>query len=142
MANAAPFAESSALALPALTGLATASSSPLRDVQVECDPDLRLPASELAPIKTIAGEAIAYALQHAFPEGRHGHIWIKLAEKEGRLVLTVRDDGIGMPDDLPEEPSNGFGAIQALARQLGGYARIGSAPFGGGLVSVIYPRTH
>ncbi len=142
MTNAAPLAEPSTLALPRLAGLASASSSPLRDVQIECDPELRLPASEITPIVTITSEAIAYALQHAFPEGRHGHIWVKLAEKEGRLVLTVRDDGIGMPDDLPEEPSNGFGAIQALARQLGGYARIGSAPFGGGLVSVIYPRTH
>ena len=56
------------------------------------------------------------------------------------MKLTVRDDGVGMAD-LPGERISGSGLIHTLATQLGGYARLGGAPFGGALVSVVYPRS-
>lgn len=109
-------------------------------IQVDCDPALRLSADELAPLGAIIGEAITNALAHAFPAGREGRIWVGLAEVEGRMRLTVRDNGIGMPD-LPPDDTRGRGRIEAWAHRLGGYARLGSAPFGGALVSVVFPRT-
>jgi two-component sensor histidine kinase len=123
-----------------LDALAATFDSVPRRIQIACDPALRLSADELEPLRAIAGEAIANALAHAFPAGREGRIWVGLAEVEGRITLTVRDNGIGMPD-LPPDAARGRGRIDALARQLGGYARLGSAPFGGALVSVVFPRT-
>ena len=66
-------------------------------------------------------------------------MWVKLAPDEGRLRLTIRDSGIGITD-LPLAPTGGAAIIKALAERLGGYARLGSAPFGGGLVTLVFPR--
>lgn len=108
-------------------------------IQVDCDPALRLSDVQLASLGEIAREAIGNAVAHAFPCGRDGRIWVRLAEVEGRIALTIRDNGIGMPD-LPPDAAHGRGRIDALAHRLGGYARLGSAPFGGALVSVMFPR--
>lgn len=128
------------LVRPFLETLIAAFAPSHHRIQVECDPALQLPAAELAPIGMIVSEAVSNALKHAFPAGRDGHIWVRLAEEADRLKLTVRDDGIGT-SDLSVERTSGRGLIDALAQQLGGYARLGSAPFGGALVSVVYPRS-
>jgi len=128
------------LARPFLETLAAAFAGSRHRIHVDCDAALQLPAAELAPIGMVVSEAIANALKHAFPAGRDGRIWVRLAQEAGRVKLTVRDDGVGMTD-LPSERISGSGLIHALAGQLGGYARLGSAPFGGALVSVVYPRT-
>lgn len=126
-------------ARPFLETLVQALGATTHRVRIDCDPALELPADELATIGMIASEAISNALKYAFPEGRAGQIWLRLVVEEGRIKLTIRDNGIGMPD-LPPDPHSGRGLIDALARQFGGYARLGSAPFGGALVSVIYRR--
>ena len=122
-----------------LETLAAAFAGSRHRVHVDCDAELKLPAAELAPLGMIVSEAIANALKHAFPAGRDGRIWVRLTQEADRVKLTVRDDGVGMPD-LPSQHISGSGLIHALAAQLGGYARLGSAPFGGALVSVVYPR--
>lgn len=114
-------------------------ASPHR-VAVDCAPEHQLPLDELPAVGMIVCEAIANALAHAFPAGRQGHVWIRLAEDGPRWRLTVRDDGQGIAD-LPGSPDGGAGLVEALAETLDGYARLGSAPFGGGLVSAIFPRT-
>ena len=106
-------------------------------LHVDCDPGLQLRAQELAAIGVIVGEGISNALSHAFPAGREGDVWVRLAEDRGRLRLSIRDNGIGIPDLGPDE-RGGRGLIAAAASRLGGYARLGSAPFGGGEVSVVF----
>lgn len=126
-------------ARPFLETLVAAFAGAPHRLQIDCDPALQLPAAELAPVGMIVSEAISNALKHAFPPGLEGQVWVRLSEAEGRVTLTVRDNGIGMPD-LPPDRIRGRGLIDALARQLGGYARLGSSPFGGALVSVTFPR--
>lgn len=128
------------LAEPFLRSLAAAFAGSRPNLHIECDPALRLPATELAPIGMVVSEAVSNAIEHAFPAGRDGRIWVRLAAEGERLRLTIRDDGIGMPDLTPERVS-GRGLIDMVAEQLGGYARLGSAPFGGALVTVVFPRT-
>lgn len=128
--------DAACLFLETLVG-AFAGAAP--QIHIDCDPALRLRADELAPIGMIVSEAISNALKYAFPDGREGHIWLRLARDDDRLVLTIRDNGVGMPD-LPPNRLSGCGLIETLARQLGGYARIGSAPFGGAMVSVVCPH--
>ena len=127
-------------ARPFLETLAAAFAGSRHRIHVDCDAELKLPAAELAPLGMIVSEAIANAFKHAFPAGRDGRIWVRLAQEADRVKLTVRDDGVGMAD-LPGQRISGSGLIHALAAQLGGYARLGSAPFGGALVSVVYPRS-
>jgi two-component sensor histidine kinase len=87
----------------------------------------------------VVREAVDNALRHAFPNHIEGRIWVRLfQDRDGRLTLTVRDNGIGMPD-FADYDSGGRGRIMAAARALNAYARMGAAPFGGALVSIICP---
>lgn len=129
------------LALPFLETLVAAFAGSGRRIHIACDPALQLPAAELAPVGMIVSEAIANALKHAFPEGRDGDVWVRLTEADGRVTLAIRDNGIGMPD-LDHARHSGRGLIEALAQQLGGRARLGSVPFGGAEVQVVFPHSH
>lgn len=129
------------LARPFLETLVAAFPGSRHRIHIACDSAFQLPAPELAPVGMIVSEAIGNALKHAFPEGRQGDIWLRLAETDGRVTLVVRDNGVGMPDPQCERNS-GRGLIENLARQLGGYARLGSANFGGAEVSVVFPRNY
>jgi two-component sensor histidine kinase len=127
------------LARPFLETLAAAFAGSPHRIHVTCDAALQLPAAELAPVGMIVSEAIANALKHAFPEGRDGDVWVRLSEAGNRVTLVVRDNGVGMPDSVGDRHS-GRGLIETLAHQLGGYARLGSANFGGAEVTVVFPR--
>jgi len=128
-----------ASALPFLQTLGAAFGGSRHRIHITCDAGLQLPTWVLASLDMIVSEAIANALEHAFPADRDGDVWVRLSEAEGRISLVIRDNGIGLPD-LDHAPDSGRGLIETLAQRLGGYARLGSAPFGGGQVSVIFPR--
>jgi PAS domain S-box-containing protein len=75
------------------------------------------------PCGLILNELILNALKHAFPNNREGKILVELRENEnGSIRLTVRDNGIGLPEGC--EPgkveSLGFQIISLLADQLEG----------------------
>lgn len=124
-------------ARPFLETLAAAFAGSRHRIHIACDPALQLPAAELAPVGMIVSEAISNALAHAFPADRDGDIWVRLWLAEGRVRLRIRDNGVGMPD-LDHAPNSGRGLIEHLAHHLGGYARLGSAPFGGADVLVVF----
>lgn len=75
------------------------------------------------PLGLAASEAIANALKHAFPAGRHGclflHFRAPTAGQHGEL--TVRDNGIGLPaPQVARRRGAGLSLAEALARQVGG----------------------
>ena len=123
---------------PVLERVAATFAGSRHPIHVACDPALRLQADTLAAVEAIAREAVANALQHAFVDGRDGDVWLRLAREDGRLRLTIRDNGVGMPD-LPAAPNSGRSRIEAAARRLGGFARMGSMAYRGGEVVVIFP---
>jgi signal transduction histidine kinase len=80
-------------------------------------------------------EALANARKHA---GGSAAVGIELAYAEDTLTVSVRDDGCGFD---PEVPGDGYGlaGLRARATEVGGTARISSAPGGGTTVSVSLP---
>lgn len=69
----------------------------------------------------IVNELATNSLTHAFPEGRSGTITIALMSlPEGRLRVTVRDDGIGIParTDLSGKTSMGMMVVNSFVHQL------------------------
>jgi signal transduction histidine kinase len=72
----------------------------------------------------IAQEALQNALRHA----RADLLELRLAAGDGRLVLTVRDDGIGFDPDSPEVRSKRLGltSMEERAEALGGTLEIES----------------
>jgi signal transduction histidine kinase len=123
------------LARPAFAAIAAGVATGPHRVSVDCDPALRLPAHVVENLRVVAHEAVDNALRHAFPNHIEGRVWIRLFYDRGRLTLTVRDNGIGMPD-FAEYGAGGRARIVEAARALNAYARMGAAPFGGALVSI------
>ncbi len=87
-----------------------ALSLDLRPVQV--------PAQQASPVALMLNELMMNALKHAFPPGRSGRLSVSIADAaDGRLVVVLADDGVGMP---AAQRGSGFGSrlIKTLARQL------------------------
>lgn len=138
--DATPPVEATALipARPALDKVATGCETGPHQVMLECDPTLRLPADVVENLRVVAYEAVDNALRHAFPNHIEGRVWIRLFYDRGRLTLTIRDNGIGMPD-FEEYGAGGRGRIFEAARAIHARARMGAAPFGGALVAITFP---
>ncbi len=67
----------------------------------DIDPDIRIDANRLTTLAMIASEGLSNALKHAFPEARAGHLQLRLRTTEpGWIELEIRDDGIGLREDL------------------------------------------
>lgn len=76
----------------------------------------------------IVTELVINALKHAFPDDRPGNIVIAYEDRGPNWVLSVSDDGVGMPTD-PSLIRSGLGAsiVQALAKQLQAIVEVASA---------------
>jgi two-component sensor histidine kinase/DNA-binding NarL/FixJ family response regulator len=82
-----------------------------------------LPIETAVPCGLIAGEALSNAMKHAFPEGRKGEIAVSLRRiSPEEVVLSVRDDGIGLPSriDVASAETMGLTIMNALVDQLDG----------------------
>ena len=82
------------------------------------------------PCGLIINELVSNALKYAFPSGRKGEILVDLLRHgDGRLVLTVKDNGIGLPDgmDVTDTPSLGLQLVNTLVRQLDGTIEVGNS---------------
>lgn len=93
------------------------------DWQVEAEP-VSIASERLVPTALIATELLSNALEHAFPDGRRGHIRVALhPERASRgFELTVRDDGVGLPEAfrIEDQTSLGLQIVRTLATQIGG----------------------
>lgn len=75
----------------------------------------------------IVTELVINALKHAFPNGGAGRIEIGYNSHGPNWTLSVRDDGIGLPNDpVTSRTGLGTGIVQALAKQL--QATVETAP--------------
>jgi two-component sensor histidine kinase len=75
----------------------------------------------------VLNETVTNALKYAFPEGRAGTVRVRFVREGEDFVLTVADDGIGLPqegDVTERRPRRGSGLgtrlLSALAAQLRG----------------------
>ncbi len=85
--------------------------------------EIELPVDRAIPCGLILNELISNALKYAFPAGRKGRISVLFHRLEsGKLSLSVRDDGVGIPEsfDWREPNSLGFKIISILTKQIDG----------------------
>ena len=79
-------------------------------------------ADRAISLALIVNELVTNAVKHAFPNGHEGHIFVRLVRQDANTALvSVRDDGIGLPPDFDLSMSKGLGMriVAALAKQLG-----------------------
>lgn len=82
------------------------------------------------PCGLIVNELVTNALKHAFAQGRSGEVRVELhAESDGRMVLTVQDDGVGLPKemDLLQARTFGLQLVHTMARQMEGEVNVESS---------------
>jgi signal transduction histidine kinase len=86
----------------------------------------------------IAQEAVMNAARHASAT----RIAVAFAERDGRVILTVRDDGVGFDLDVPgTDPDHwGLKSMRERARAIGGMLHVESAPGAGTRVTAEVPR--
>jgi PAS domain S-box-containing protein len=84
---------------------------------------LFLPINAAIPCGLVVNELISNALKHAFPGDRKGEISVELiADPSGKAVLSVADNGIGIPEgiDISKTSTLGLQLVTLLTDQLGG----------------------
>lgn len=85
--------------------------------------NVRLSIDTAIPCGLIVNELVANSIEHAFPDGRCGHIDVTLQTLAGDgLELCIGDDGIGFPPDRDwRNPTTlGLQLVWDLAAQLDG----------------------
>ncbi len=97
------------------------------------------------PLGLVTNEIITNSIQHAFPDTRQGTISISFGKAEkNTLLLTIADNGIGLPVDIDAENSSSFGMgiiINTLVKlQLKG--QIAIERNNGTRYSITFPEPH
>jgi two-component sensor histidine kinase len=79
-----------------------------------------LSLDQAIPCGLIVNELISNALKYAFTESTDGEIFVGIKEQNNQMLLTIADNGIGMPKDFDVENSNTLGLqlVHTLAEQL------------------------
>ena len=86
-------------------------------------PAMPIPADLAIPLGLFVNELVTNAIKYAYPDG-HGPVRVEAeARDEGRVRLSVSDDGVGLPEGFDAgaaRRSLGMRVIHGLSRQLGG----------------------
>jgi two-component sensor histidine kinase len=96
---------------------------PVSNIELITDIDERmghLTIDTAVPLGLLVNELLTNAYKHAFPEGVQGKIKISLMEEKDAFVLTVSDNGVGLPEDFEttERKTLGIELVYILAEQL------------------------
>jgi two-component sensor histidine kinase len=110
----------------ALAGL----SRPSQNVSLEIRmPDFMISTDYAIPIALLVTEAMTNSLKHAFPHGQGGRIRVAFEQTgPGAGVLTVADDGVGLPQQDGATTGLGLQLIEAFAKQIGGRLKFSGPP--------------
>ena len=114
---------------PALRTLARRSAVP---IDLDLTTDARYPEPIEVAAYYVASEALANAMKHA----QASRVEMSLATRQGSLLLTVRDDGIGGADPAR---GSGLAGLTDRVEALGGSIRLDSAAKAGTHITADLP---
>lgn len=85
--------------------------------------DVLIDINNAIPCGLICNELVSNSIKHAFPEDKKGKIIFKLhSEKEGKVLILISDNGIGIPKeiDLQNPKTLGMQLVNDLIEQIKG----------------------
>jgi two-component sensor histidine kinase len=111
-----------------------------KNVRVEVDvPPMVVSSNVAVAVALFTVEALTNIFKHAFPRETAGVIRVRLVrDGEGRLKLSIADDGIGFSIDETGR-SVGSRLIRTFGAQLGGVSSVRSNPGQGTMVELVFP---
>jgi PAS domain S-box-containing protein len=90
------------------------------------------------PCGLIVNELVTNAFRHAFVDGRAGEVCISMTQNESVYRLSVRDNGIGLPEGFETRRTGSLGLqlVDTLTDQINGVLEMQSA--GGAEFSIVF----
>ncbi|HUW42035.1 MAG TPA: PAS domain S-box protein [Rectinemataceae bacterium] len=113
--------------LPALVEQVIGNFPSERRVRIETEvEDFSLSSKLLQPLGIIVNELVTNAMKYAFVGRREGTISLSASLAGSRVAILFADDGVGFPEAVGLENSQGFGLmlVHALTEQLRGSIRM------------------
>jgi|GEM_PF-2558142 len=119
-----------------------AESLPLRSAVLDTDAaGVRMEIDKAIPCGLLVTELVSNSLKYAFPtSSRNDRIDIRLTAENKVFLLTVMDNGCGLPEGLNigEARSLGLRLVRMLSRQLHGSCNVQSKPEQGASVTISF----
>jgi PAS domain S-box-containing protein len=100
-----------------------------RNIEFREDIDsVKISIINAVPLGLLINELLSNAFKHAFKNGRDGIISISFKKVKGEYVVSVEDNGAGLPEgfDINEQTSMGMTLVKTLTRQIQGEMTITS----------------
>ncbi|MDD1703340.1 MAG: PAS domain S-box protein [Methanoregula sp.] len=110
-----------------VTDLSTIYGRSGTEIENEIDAeDIYLPVDQAIPCALVVNEILSNAFKHAFPGKKSGKLSVSAMQADGVICITVRDDGVGFPEDVDvyRTTSLGLKLIRNLVMQLNGSVTI------------------
>jgi signal transduction histidine kinase len=102
--------------------------------------DSRLASEPPLETRTIAYRIGQEALANVRKHARATRVEVILEEVDGGLRMLVRDDGVGIPAEVPDRPDHfGLMSMRERATMVGGWCRVSGAPGEGTTCEVWLP---
>ncbi|MDQ0293291.1 two-component sensor histidine kinase [Streptomyces sp. DSM 41037] len=105
-----------------------------------------LDAEVATPLSMVLTEVLQNALEHGFGPGETGEVEVSAVRggtrKDARLLITVQDNGVGLPEDFDAHTAGNLGLqiVRTLVEgELGGTFDMSGAPGGGTRVLLDIP---
>ncbi|HXG75054.1 MAG TPA: sensor histidine kinase [Gaiellaceae bacterium] len=102
------------------------------DVELEVDPQVRLAPDEQIEVFRIVQEGLGNARRHADAQ----HVEVRIAQRNGRRLVSVRDDGVGFEQDAASA-GLGLESMRRRAEAIDGSLSLRSAPGQGTAIEVL-----
>jgi two-component sensor histidine kinase len=83
-------------------------------------PEIKLDVDSAVPIGLIINELVINAFKYAYENIESPELKIKLQNRGEHLLLEIKDNGKGQPDDISKSNSFGFKLVKSLVRQIKG----------------------
>jgi two-component sensor histidine kinase len=103
------------------------------DVQINAEQGIAIATDRAIASALIVSEVLTNAAKYAYKVQPSGKIWVTIARAPpNNVVLSVRDEGSGLPDgfDPRSAKSLGMRIITAFSRQINGQLAVKSSPAG------------
>lgn len=140
------------LATAAADRFATVAASRGISIGTRIEPEAGAVVAPAEWLDRLVGVLLDNACRYATADGR---IAVSVASRDGRVALTVDDDGPGIPEaerarifdrfhratDVEGGTGLGLSIADAIVRSTGGRWTVGESPLGGASLSVSWPRS-
>ncbi len=106
------------------------AASGVQGVKVEIEGgEEPLHENQATPVSLVLLECVNNALEHGYAAGQGGVVRVRLTKADGRMLLSISDDGKGLPEDFDSAggASLGLKIVRTMAAQLNGAFSIAAA---------------